>query len=143
MLVVYFHAGFTGLGFLLFVGAWFVPLFDYVPPVRTRGTFSKTIAYFFETPISGKTCCIQICNQAKQFFYTQETFTNKAACTQEKPFKQTSSYTQETFQTRQFLHTASLSNKAVFKHNKPSNKAVFGFIRLSNKAAFTHQQALK
>ena len=99
--------------------------------------------YFFETPISGKTCCIQICNQAKQFFYTQETFTNKAACTQEKPFKQTSSYTQETFQTRQFLHTASLSNKAVFKHNKPSNKAVFRFIRLSNKAAFTHQQALK
>jgi hypothetical protein len=114
-----------------------------VPPVRTRGTFSKTIVYFFENPIPGKTCCIQICNQAKQFFYTQETFTNKAACTQEKPFKQTSSYTQETFQTRQFLHTASLSNKAVFKHNKPSNKAVFRFIRLSNKAAFTHQQALK
>ena len=34
MLVVCFHAGFTGLGFLLFVGAWFVPLFDWLSAVR-------------------------------------------------------------------------------------------------------------
>ena len=30
VLVFVFHAGFTGLGFLRFVGAWFVPLFDYI-----------------------------------------------------------------------------------------------------------------
>jgi hypothetical protein len=29
VLAVVFHAGFGGLGFLLFVGAWFDPLFDY------------------------------------------------------------------------------------------------------------------
>ena len=29
VLALVFHAGFTGSGLLLFVGAWFVPLFDY------------------------------------------------------------------------------------------------------------------
>ena len=104
---------------------------------------AKPLCIFLKPPFQEKHVVFKFATKQNSFFYTQETFTNKAACTQEKPFKQTSSYTQETFQTRQFLHTASLSNKAVFKHNKPSNKAVFGFIRLSNKAAFTHQQALK
>ena len=84
-----------------------------VPPVRTRGTFSKTIVYFFENPIPGKTCCIQICNQAKQFFYTRNLY------------KQSSLYTRETFQTNQLLHTRNLSNKAVFTHSKPFKQSSF------------------
>ena len=85
-----------------------------VPPVRTRGTFSKTIVYFFETPIPGKTCCIQICNQAKQFFLHTRNL-----------YKQSSLYTRETFQTNQLLHTRNLSNKAVFTHSKPFKQSSF------------------
>jgi len=40
VLAVAFHAGFVGSGSLLFVGAWFVPLFDYGFPFENAGRFS-------------------------------------------------------------------------------------------------------
>ena len=104
---------------------------------------AKPLCIFLKTPFQEKHVVFKFATKQNSFFTHKKPLQTKQLVHKRKPFKQTSSYTQETFQTRQFLHTASLSNKAVFKHNKPSNKAVFRFIRLSNKAAFTHQQALK
>jgi hypothetical protein len=61
--------------------------------------------------------------------------------THKQPCKQGSFYTQAAFQTKQLLHTSSLSNKAAFTHKQPSNKAACTHKKPFKQGSFYTQKA--